>query len=162
MALLVTDQGEIDSLRTLLNATHTIPRNLVLKLYTSNNDPLEADVPTNTDYFEPYDASNASGYGAAPVTGYPEVKNNRTEEDQDFTGQYGILLNGNRWTIETTVTAQASTTATGNSGEYGITVADATGIKKGDYVTGVGIANNTYVVDIQGLELELSQQLQSS
>ena len=162
MALLVTDQGEIDSLRTLLNATHNIPRNLVLKLYTSNNDPLEADVPTNTDYFEPYDASNASGYGAAPVTGYPEVKNNRTEEDQDFTEQYGILLNGNRWTIETTVTAQASTTATGNSGEYGITVADATGIKKGDYVTGVGIANNTYVVDIQGLELELSQQLQSA
>ena len=72
MALLVTDQGEIDSLRTLLNATHTIPRNLVLKLYTSNNDPLEADVPTNTDYFEAYDAGNASGYGAAPVTGYPE------------------------------------------------------------------------------------------
>ena len=27
MALLVTDQGEIDSLRTLLNATHKIPRN---------------------------------------------------------------------------------------------------------------------------------------
>jgi len=162
MALLVTDQGEIDSLRTLLSATHTIPRNLVLKLYTSNNDPLEADVPTNNDYFEPYDASNASGYGAAPVTGYPEVKNNRTEEDQDFTDQYGILLNGNRWTIETTVTAQTSTTATGTSGEYGITVADATGIKKGDYVTGVGIANNTYVVDIQALELELSQQLQAA
>ena len=106
MALLVTDQGEIDSLRTLLNALN-IPRNLVLKLYTSNNDPLEADVPTNNDYYEPYDASNASGYGAAPVTGYPEVKNNRTE-DQDFTEQYGILLNGNRWTIETTVTAQNS------------------------------------------------------
>ena len=57
---------------------------------------------------------------------------------------------------------KTSTTATGNSGEYGITVADATGIKKGDYVTGVGIANNTYVVDIQGLELELSQQLQAA
>ena len=115
MALLVTDQGEIDSLRTLLNATHTIPRNLVLKLYTSNNDPLEADVPTNSDYFEPYDASNASGYGSEPVTGYPEVKNNRTEEDQDFSEQYGILLNGNRWTIGTTVTAQATASATGSS-----------------------------------------------
>ena len=162
MALLVTDQGEIDSLRTLLNATHTIPRNLVLKLYTSNNDPLEADVPTNNDYFEPYDASNASGYGTAPVTGYPSVDNNRTEEDQDFAQQYGILLNGNRWTIATTVNAQASTTASGTSGTYGITVADATGIKKGDYVTGVGIANNTYVVDIQGLNFELSQQLQAT
>ena len=45
MALLVTDQGEIDSLRTLLNATHQIPRNLVLKLYTSNTTPAESDVP---------------------------------------------------------------------------------------------------------------------
>tara|TARA_X000001036_G_scaffold388485_1_gene384819 strand:+ start:740 stop:2164 length:1425 start_codon:yes stop_codon:yes gene_type:complete len=162
MALLVTDQGEIDSLRTLLNATHNIPRNLVLKLYTSNNDPLEADVPTNSDYFEPYDASNASGYGAAPTTGYPEVKNNRVEEDQDFTEQYGILLNGNRWTIGTTVTAQTTASATGTSGTYAIVVDDATGIKKGDYVTGAGIANNTYVVDIQGLNLELSQQNQSA
>ena len=64
MALLVTDQGEIDSLRTLLNATHKIPRNLVLKLYTSNTTPAESDVPSAANYYEPYDASNASGYGA--------------------------------------------------------------------------------------------------
>ena len=46
MALLVTDQGEIDSLRTLLSATHTIPRNLVLKLYTAPSTAPVATVPT--------------------------------------------------------------------------------------------------------------------
>ena len=69
MALLVTDQGEIDSLRTLLNATHEIPRNLVLKLYTGPaTAPTEQDVPSATKYFEPYNASNNSGYGSAPTT----------------------------------------------------------------------------------------------
>jgi len=160
MALLVTDQGEIDSLRTLLNATHTIPRNLVLKLYTSNTTPAESDVPSSTTYFEPYNASNATGYGSAPTTGYPEVENNRTEEDQDFTEQYGILLNGNRWTIATEVNAVAAGRAvTGTAGNYGVTVDDATDIKKGDYAEGNGIPVNTYVVDIQGTDLELSQQL---
>ena len=159
MALLVTDQGEIDSLRTLLNATHQIPRNLVLKLYTSNTTPAESDVPAAGRYFEPYDATNASGYGSAPTTGYPLCVDNRTEEDQNFGQQYGILLNGNRWTIATTVAAVANTTASGTSGTYAITVADATDIKKGDYAEGAGIAANTYVVDIQGLDLELSQQL---
>ena len=159
MALLVTDQGEIDSLRTLLNATHQIPRNLVLKLYTSNTTPAESDVPAAGRYFEPYNATNNSGYGSAPTTGYPLCVNNRTEEDQEFGEQYGILLNGNRWTIETTVNPVTSTTATGTSGTYAITVADATDIKKGDYAEGAGIPVNTYVVDIQGLDLELSQQL---
>lgn len=159
MALLVTDQGEIDSLRTLLNATHKIPRNLVLKLYTSNTTPAESDVPSAANYYEPYDASNASGYGTAPSTGYPEVENNRTEEDQDFTEQYGILLNGNRWTVGTTVNAVATTTATGTAGTYAIAVADASDVKKGDYAEGAGIPTNTYVVDIQGTDFELSQQL---
>ena len=153
MALLVTDQGEIDSLRTLLNATHKIPRNLVLKLYTSNTTPAESDVPSAANYYEPYNASNASGYGTAPSTGYPEVKNNRTEEDQDFTEQYGILLNGNRWAVSTTVNAVATTTATGTAGTYAIAVADASDVKKGDYAEGAGIPTNTYVVDIQELTL---------
>ena len=127
MALLVTDQGEIDSLRTLLNSTHEIPRNLVLKLYTGpTTAPSEQDVPSATKYFEPYNASNNSGYGASPTTGYPSVVNNRTEEDQDFSQQYGILLNGNRWTIATTA---------------------------------AGIPLNTYVVDIDGNNIELSQKL---
>ncbi len=160
MALLVTDQGEIDSLRTLLNATHQIPRNLVLKLYTSNTTPLESDVPSSTAYFEPYNASNSSGYGNAPTTGYPLCENNRTEEDQDFDSQYGILLNGNRWTIKTEMNAVASNRlATGTAGTYAITVDDSNEIKKGDYAEGAGIPDNTYVVDIQGLNLELSQQL---
>ena len=160
MALLVTDQGEIDSLRTLLNATHKIPRNLVLKLYTSNTTPAESDVPSVTNYFEPYNASNASGYGSAPTTGYPLVENNRTEEDQNYDEQYGILLNGNRWSIATTVNAVATGIAvTGTSGTYAITVDNAADIKKGDYAEGAGIPTNTYVVDIQGLNIELSQQL---
>ena len=159
MALLVTDQGEIDSLRTLLNSTHEIPRNLVLKLYTSNTTPAESDVPSTANYFEPYNASNSSGYGSAPTTGYPEVANNRTEENQDFTQGYGILLNGNRWTIATTVNAVATTNATGTSGTYAIAVDSAADIKKGDYAEGAGIPTNTYVVDIQGTDLELSQQL---
>ena len=163
MALLVTDQGEIDSLRTLLNATHKIPRNLVLKLYTSNTTPAESDVPSVANYYEPYDASNSAGYGVSPSTGYPDVINNRTEEDQDFTEQYGILLNGNRWDIGTTLNAVATgRTATGTSGTYAITVNDASDIKKGDYAEGAGIPTNTYVVDIQGLDLELSQQLTAS
>ena len=160
MALLVTDQGEIDSLRTLLNATHEIPRNLVLKLYTGpSTAPSEQDVPSATKYFEPYNATNNSGYGSAPTTGYPLVKNNRTEEDQDFAEQYGILLNGNRWTIATTAAAQANTTCSGTSGTYQIVVADNADIKKGDYVTATGIPDNTYVVDIDGANIEVSQKL---
>jgi len=159
MALLVTDQGEIDSLRTLLNATHKIPRNLVLKLYTSNTTPSESDVPAVNRYYEPYNATNTSGYGSAATTGYSTCVNNRTEEDQDFSDQYGRLLNGNRWTIATTVNPVATTTATGTANDYSITVASATDIKKGDYAEGAGIPTNTYVVDIQGTNLELSQQL---
>ena len=160
MALLVTDQGEIDSLRTLLNATHEIPRNLVLKLYTGpSTAPTEQDVPSATKYFEPYNSSNTSGYGNAPTTGYPVVVNNRTEEDQDYSAQYGILLNGNRWTIATTASDVANTTCEGSIGTYQIIVGDNTDIKKGDYVTATGVPINTYVVDIDGTNLELSQKL---
>ena len=161
MALLVTDQGEIDSLRTLLNATHEIPRNLVLKLYTGpTTAPTEQDVPSATKYFEPYNASNNSGYGASPTTGYPSVINNRTEEDQDFSAQYGILLNGNRWTIATTADAVATPTISGTVGTYQIVVSKNNDIKKGDYVTtAAGIPLNTYVVDIDGNNIELSQKL---
>ena len=50
-------------------------------------------------------------------SGYPTCDNNRTEEDQDFGDQYGILLNGNRWNIATTlvaVTTKANVNGTGN------------------------------------------------
>ena len=160
MALLVTDQGEIDSLRTLLNATHEIPRNLVLKLYTGpSTPPSEQDVPSATKYFEPYNATNTSGYGSGATTGYPTIINNRTEEDQDFSANYGILLNGNRWTIATTAAAVANTQCSGTTGTYQITVVANTDIKKGDYVSVSGVPDNTYVVDIDGLNLELSQKL---
>ena len=147
MALLVTDQGEIDSLRTLLNATHEIPRNLVLKLYTgASTPPSEQDVPSATKYFEPYNATNTTGYGSAPNTGYHEIINNRTEEDQDFSQQYGVLLNGNRWTIATTTSPVATPTITGTLGEYKVVVSANTDIKKGDYIsTAAGIPDNTYV-----------------
>ena len=51
MALLVPNIGELESLRYLLNATHEIPRNLILKLYTSNTTPAEGDVPSQTAYY---------------------------------------------------------------------------------------------------------------
>ncbi len=161
MALLVTDQGEIDSLRTLLNATHQIPRDLVLKLYTGpSTAPSEQDVPSATKYFEPYDASNSSGYGTAPNTGYDSIVNVRTEEDQKFNENYGILLNGNRWTIATTTSGQGiAKTFAGTTGTYQIVVNNTEDLKKGDYVTGTGIPANTYVVDIDGNNIEISQKL---
>jgi len=162
MALLVTDQGEIDSLRTLLNATHQIPRNLILKLYTGpSTAPSEQDVPSATKYFEPYNASNSSGYGTAPNTGYHAIANNRTEEDQDFSANYGRLLNGTRWTIATTASgAGIAKTFAGTTGTYQITVNNTTDLKKGDYVTAAsGIPANTYVVDIDGNNIEISQKL---
>ena len=161
MALLVTDQGEIDSLRTLLNATHQIPRDLVLKLYTGpSTAPTEQDLPAAGAYFEPFDASNSRAAGT-PTTGYDSVIDVRTEEDQNFTSNYGILLNGNRWTIATKLSAATSKNVTGTSGTYSITVApDNTDIKKGDYIaSGGGISENTYVVDIDGNTLEISQKL---
>ncbi len=162
MALLVTDQGEIDSLRTLLNATHEIPRNLMLKLYTAPTvAPLEQDTPSQTKYYEPYNANNSHNNGAGPTTGYPSIVNNRTEENQKYTDQYGKLLNGNRWDIQTKEQPVATgVQVTGTSGNYGITVNTTDDIKKGDYlqVTG-GIPANTYVVDIDGTNIELSQKL---
>ena len=94
MALLVTDNGEIDSLRNLLNYSQNIPRNLILKLFSTDTYPAESDTPSQTRYFEPYTDNNTIGYGSGPTTGYPQVINNRT--DQDYVQQYGILLNGNR------------------------------------------------------------------
>ena len=161
MALLVTDQGEIDSLRTLLNSTHQIPRDLVLKLYTGpSTAPTEQDLPSGTKYFEPFDASNSRATGT-PTTGYDSVIDVRTEEDQNFTTNYGILLNGNRWSIATKLSAATNKNVTGTSGSYSITVApNNTDIKKGDYIaSGGGIAENTYVVDIDGNTLEISQKL---
>lgn len=155
MALLVTNQGEIESLRNLLNANQAIPRNLILKLYTTDTYPAESDTPSQTRYFEPYVDGNVIGYGSVPTTGYPAVINNRT--DQDYAQQYGKLLNGNRWAIETIAAGNGTSVAGGGtSGEYLITVASNAGIKKGDYVTGGDVGTGAYVVDIDGTTLNLS------
>ena len=58
MALLVPNIGEIESLRYLIAQNNfvadledTSPRNLVLKLFTSNTTPAEGDVPSATANF---------------------------------------------------------------------------------------------------------------
>ena len=137
MALLVPDIGELESLRYLVaqnNHTASLsdqsPRNLVLKLFTSNTTPAESDIPSASAYFEPYGIGNTNAYGYAPYTGYPYCVNNRS--DQSYTSQTGILLNGSRWTIAqvgggTTATYPEQTfTFTGNAGNvYGYYVTRA-------------------------------------
>jgi hypothetical protein len=129
MALLVSDNGELQSLRYLVNSHHNIPRNLILKLFTSNTTPAESDVPTQSKYFEPYDSSGTIGYGVTPSTGYPAVVNNRS--DQDYTEQYGILLNGSEWNVRTILVPIATPTASGTIGEYLITVSTPVNIAVG-------------------------------
>lgn len=158
MALLVHDKGELQSLRYLVNSDHTIPRNLVLKLYTSSHNtdgsPAEGDVPSQTAYYEPYDDSGVVGYGSTPSTGYPGVVNNRN--DQDYSQQYGILLDGTRWNVRTITNAIKTTTGSGTSGEYTITVTSVTGIAVGHYVSGGGVGSNATVCAINGTTLVLS------
>ena len=160
MALLVTDNGEIDSLRNLLNKNQAIPRNLILKLFTTNTYPAESDTPSQTAYYEPYTSNNTIGYGTAPATGYSQIINSR--HDQDYAQQYGKLLNGNRWTIETLSTAAETVQGSGTAGEYSITVASNADIKKGDYVTGGSVGTGAYVVDIDGNDLLVSVKNQGT
>ena len=148
MALLVPNIGELESLRYLIaNNNHTpsladqSPRNLVLKLFVSNTTPAEGDVPSATAYFEPYTAGGTNGYGSAPVTGYPACVNNRT--DQDYTSQYGILLNGSRWAIN-----QVGSGTTATYPEQTFTFTGPAGNIYGYYVTR---ANNMPVA-VQGVE----------
>ena len=155
MALLVPNIGELESLRYLLNATHQIPRNLVLKLFTSNTTPAEGDVPSQTAYYEPYADGNTNGYGTAANTGYPTATDNRA--DQTYTNMYGILLNGNRWAISTAGDPIASGTGSGTSGEYTITVSGVTGtISVGNLVSGTGIGAGAKVSRVDGSTVVLT------
>jgi len=158
MALLVHDNGELQSLRYLVNSNSNIPRNLILKLYTSshntNGSPAEGDVPSQTAYYEPYNASGLVGYGSTPVTGYPSVVN--TTNAQDYSGQYGVLLDGTRWNVRTIINPIKTTTGSGNSGEYTITVSSVTGIAVGHYVSGGGVGARATVCAINGNTLVLS------
>tara|TARA_A200000159_G_scaffold131548_1_gene128752 strand:+ start:1925 stop:3097 length:1173 start_codon:yes stop_codon:yes gene_type:complete len=155
MALLVPNIGELESLRYLLNATHQIPRNLALKLFTSNTTPAEGDVPSQTAYYEPYADGNTNGYGTASNTGYPTATDNRA--DQTYTNMYGILLNGNRWAISTAGDPIASGTGSGTSGEYTITVSGVTGtISVGNLVSGTGIGAGAKVSRVDGSTVVLT------
>jgi len=155
MALLVPNIGEVESLRYLLNATHQIPRNLTLKLFTSNTDPAEGDVPSATAYYEPYADGNTNGYGSAIDTGYPVVVNNRA--DQSYNANYGILLNGNRWAIATAGDPIASGTGAGSVSEFTITVSSVTGtISVGNLVSGTGIGAGCKVSRVSGSTIVLT------
>jgi hypothetical protein len=155
MALLVSDNGELQSLRYLVNSNHNIPRNLILKLFTSNTTPAEADVPSQSKYYEPYDDSGLVGYGTPASTGYPLVENNRW--DQDYSQQYGILLNGSQWNVRTILQPIATPTASGNVGEYTITVSSPLNIAVGHYVEGGGVGSNATVAAIDGNTVVLTQ-----
>lgn len=154
MALLVHDNGELQSLRYLVNSHNQTPKNLILKLYSSNTTPIESDVPSQLKYYEPYDSTGLVGYGTAPSTGYPSVINNRN--DQDYSRQYGILLDGSRWNIRTITTPIKSTTGSGNINEYTITVASTTNIAVGHYVTGGSVGANATVAAIDGSTIVLT------
>jgi hypothetical protein len=148
MALLVPNIGELESLRYLVaqnNHTASLadqsPRNLVLKLFTSNTTPGEADVPGISSYFEPYGIGNTNAYGYAPYTGYPYCVNNRT--DQAYTSQTGILLNGSRWQIN-----QVGSGTTATYPEQTFTFTGDAGDVYGYYVTRA----NNMPVSVQGVE----------
>lgn len=128
MTLIVPQIGEVESLRYLVGANNHIPelreaapRNLILKLYSDNTTPGDSDVPNNDGanggrYYEPLGAGNTNTYGYDSITGYPNCVNNRP--DQQYTNNYGILLNGSRWTINRSgsvglgISIGAGTTAT--------------------------------------------------
>jgi hypothetical protein len=146
MALLVSDNGELQSLRYLVNSDRNIPRNLILKLYTSNTVPTETDVPSQTAYYEPYDATGLVGYGTAPSTGYPSIINAR--HDEDYSRQYGIFLNGSEWNVRTILNPIATTTGSGNVNEYTITVSSAANNIYGYYL----IRANNLPISLNGVE----------
>lgn len=160
MALLVPNIGELESLRYLVaqnNHTASLsdqsPRNLVLKLFTSNTTPVESDVPSATAYYEPYGIGNTNAYGFSATTGYPNCVNNRT--DQTYTSQTGILLNGSRWRINqvgsgTTATYPEQTfTFTGNAGDvygYYVTRANNMPVAVQGVLNAAGVGIGTTVV----------------
>jgi hypothetical protein len=143
MALLVPVIGEIESLRYLVGANNhvatiaeTNPRNLILKLFSSNTAIADSNVPSATyntrgDFYEPYNATGTVGYGTTATTGYPLCVNNRT--DQNYTSNYGILLNGSRWTYA--LSGTGSTVVTFTYPEQTFTFTGTAGNIYGYYLT---------------------------
>jgi hypothetical protein len=117
--LLVPSIGEIDSLKYLTNQQchvnsliDTSPKNLILKLFTSNITPSISDTPSL--YTEP----NSFGY--------PNCINNR--EDQNYSNNTGILLNGSRWQINTSYNSIGSSiSSSGLASQNTITLINYTG-----------------------------------
>lgn len=149
MALLVPNIGELESLRYLINQSNSVadrednaPRDLVLKLYTSDTTPAEGDVPSATAYFEPYAPGNTNTYGTAATTGYPNCENNRTEARYNYTNQYGILLNGSLWQI-----TQSGGTTTATYPERTFTFSGDAGNVYGYYI----VRANNMPVTVQGV-----------
>jgi hypothetical protein len=165
MALLVPNIGELESLRYLVNQSNLVPgrednapRDLILKLYTSNTVPGENDVPSPIAYFEPYTDGNTNTYGVEPSTGYPLCVNNRTEARYNYASQYGILLNGSRWKISTAADPVASSTgSSGSAGSYEIVVTGLSGtVSVGNLVSGTGIAAGAKVARVDGSTIILT------
>ena len=88
MALLVSDNGELQSLRYLVNSDRNIPRNLILKLYTSNTVPTETDVPSSEDHAaSDFDTSDDDDELAVEATTFnPDCDDGR--EDENLLDEY--------------------------------------------------------------------------
>lgn len=120
MALKVPDIGEIESIRFLINNTQTTPRNLILKLLTNNSSTqwsgeLEADTPKSlrtATYVEPYTYASGAGGSAASPNAYPLASvaqyTGGAITTLPYANQYGIILHGTNWRVQTTGTTQAT------------------------------------------------------
>lgn len=158
MALLVPQIGEVESLRYLLGMNNhvldledTSPRNLILKLFVSNTTPGDLDAPCREHYYEPYNASGTNqALISTPVvsTGYATCVAVRTEARYEVNSNYGILLNGSRWTIEKNVSGattasypeQTFTFSSAAGDVYGYFLARGQNMPQNvQYVPGVGV-----------------------
>lgn len=120
MALKVPDIGEIESIRFLINNTQTTPRNLILKLLTNNSvtswsGELETDTPKSlrsATYVEPYTYATGGGGTASSPNAYPLASvaqyTGGAITTLPYSNQYGILLHGTNWRVQTSGTTQAT------------------------------------------------------
>jgi hypothetical protein len=120
MALKVPDIGEIESIRFLINSTQTAPRNLILKLLTNGTaTPWSGEAETDTPkslrtatFVEPYTYAVGGGGSAASPKAYPLASvaqyTGGAITTLPYSNQYGILLHGTNWRVQTTGTTQAT------------------------------------------------------
>jgi len=120
MALKVPDIGEIESIRFLINSTQTAPRNLILKLLTNTSaTPWTGEAETDTPkslrtatYVEPYTYASGGGGSASSPNAYPLASvaqyTGGAITTLPYANQYGIILHGTNWRVQTTGTTQAT------------------------------------------------------